>query len=872
MNLICYGMRIALIITLLFYGVTAFAQKEQNIWTFGYKVGLDFSSGSPVSFPSKSHSITGCASVCDASGNLLFYSNGWAVQDRSGALMPNGNNLVPIYLSQAQPAVIVPFPDSTGKYYLFSMGLGTVPAILPNTNLYYSVIDMNLNGGLGDVVPGRKGILIDSDLTDKMTPVLGADCNIWLVVHRADTSIFKSYEITGAGLNLTPVLSKTALSSAYHHWYMDGVIKFSPNGKKLVMCDRWDENVELFDFNAHTGVVSNCFKLDNDDYYGAVFSPDNSKLYVNSYAGFLNKTTSIYQFDMSSGIPATIAASKVKICTLDSDNTRPPWFTDMKIGPDGKLYLGDPDYLDIDVINKPNLAGVACDFVPWVISLRTVPASDAGTFPACGLPNDIVVFKRDTLRLKQALNFCFKDSILLQVDADGSNYLWDDGVIDNKHTFYNSGTHWVAYITPPCVHHYDTFLVNISGHTPIVGSINGCKGGNNGMIWSHPPVGDTTTYTYTWYNVSGSLIKTSVKKAEGDTLFNVVGGYQLDLRTTFGVCDTSILFNIPAADISFIADTATCVNDTIHFRNTSTGSYTKYLWQFGDGDTSTQLSPLHIYDKPGSYTVRLIAYPCDDTISANVVIDSIPFISFKPSPAIVCLGSPVTFYPSYRSGAVNLLWNFGDVNTVTSSWLPEHTYDNIGKKIVTVTAQYLHCPDTSYRDTISIYSYPIVNIGPDTSICPGQNAITISNHVVEPSAYTNVWNTGEGTSGISVSNPGIYWLKVTSDFGCSNTDSIEVGNRCYISIPNAFSPDGDGVNDYFFPRQLLSRGLSSFYMAIYNRWGEKVFETSQSDGRGWDGKLNSVMQPEGVYVYIIQVSFRDNNKEERYQGNVTLLR
>jgi gliding motility-associated-like protein len=864
-------MRRALIITLLFSWINAFAQKEQNIWAFGYKVGLDFSSGSPVSFPSQAHSITGCASVCDAAGRLLFYSNGWAVQDRTGALMPNGNNLVPIYLSQAQPAVIIPFPDSAGKYYLFSMGLGTVPAILPNTNLYYSVIDMNLNGGLGDVVPGRKGILIDSDLTDKMTPVLGAECNIWLVVHRADTSIFKSYEITGTGLNLMPVLSKTALSSSYHHWYFDGVIKFSPNGKKLVMCDRWDENVELFDFNAHTGVISNCFKLDNDDYYGAVFSPDNTKLYVNSYAGFLNKTTSIYQFNMSSGVPATIAASKVKICTLDSDNTKPPWFTDMKIGPDGKLYLGDPDYLDIDVINKPNLAGVACDFVPWVVSLRTVPASDAGTFPACGLPNDIIVFKKDTLRSKQTVQLCFKDSTLLQVDTDGSNYLWDDGAVSNSHIFYKSGMHLVYYVTPPCVHHYDTFLINFTGRTPITGLQNGCKGGNGGMIWSIPAPGDTTTYTYTWSTLSGTILKTTTKHLTGDTLFNAAGIYRLLLHTTFGTCDTTITFNIPAANISFTADTAICQGDSIHFTNTSTGNYTSSLWSFGDGDTSTQFSPVHRYARPGRYQVQLIAYPCDDTVYGAVHIDSTPYVSFHAIPSIVCEGLPIVFTPIYRTGATRLLWKFGD-NVRIAAWQPAHTFDSAGVRVVSVTAQYAHCPDTSYRDTVRVYPYPLVNVGPDTAICPGHNSITLSDQIPLQAGESAIWNTGDANQSIAINTPSIYWLRVTTQYGCSTTDSIEVFNRCYIEIPNAFTPDGDGVNDYFFPRQLLSRGVSEFYMVIYNRWGEKVFETNNVEGRGWDGRLNGTLQSQDVYIYQMKVRFTDTNEEQKYQGNVTLIR
>ncbi|MGN6569765.1 MAG: gliding motility-associated C-terminal domain-containing protein [Flavipsychrobacter sp.] len=101
---------------------------------------------------------------------------------------------------------------------------------------------------------------------------------------------------------------------------------------------------------------------------------------------------------------------------------------------------------------------------------------------------------------------------------------------------------------------------------------------------------------------------------------------------------------------------------------------------------------------------------------------------------------------------------------------------------------------------------------------------------------------------------------------------MEVYNKCYLDIPNAFTPDGDGVNDYFFPRQLLSAGVIQFYMGIYNRWGEKVFETSQTDGRGWDGRLNGNLQPEGVYVYLIKVRFAGSDTENLYKGNVTLLR
>jgi len=103
------------------------------------------------------------------------------------------------------------------------------------------------------------------------------------------------------------------------------------------------------------------------------------------------------------------------------------------------------------------------------------------------------------------------------------------------------------------------------------------------------------------------------------------------------------------------------------------------------------------------------------------------------------------------------------------------------------------------------------------------------------------------------------------------TDSIRIIRDCYLNIPNAFSPDGDGLNDYFLPRELLSSGLKSIKMEIYNRWGENIFSTTSIEGRGWDGKYNGVLQPMSTYVYIIDAEF-DNNLKKNFKGNVTLVR
>ena len=95
--------------------------------------------------------------------------------------------------------------------------------------------------------------------------------------------------------------------------------------------------------------------------------------------------------------------------------------------------------------------------------------------------------------------------------------------------------------------------------------------------------------------------------------------------------------------------------------------------------------------------------------------------------------------------------------------------------------------------------------------------------------------------------------------------------NCYVDIPNSFTPNGDGTNDYFLPRQLMAKGLNKFRMSVYNRWGQLMFETEQVNGRGWDGRFNDKEQPVGVYVYLIEASF-ENGVTEKYQGNVTLLR
>jgi gliding motility-associated-like protein len=149
--------------------------------------------------------------------------------------------------------------------------------------------------------------------------------------------------------------------------------------------------------------------------------------------------------------------------------------------------------------------------------------------------------------------------------------------------------------------------------------------------------------------------------------------------------------------------------------------------------------------------------------------------------------------------------------------------------------------------------------------------ITLRNLAPLEDSYRNYWSTTDIGRTITVSQPGLYWLQASTVQGCTASDSILISPNCYVGIPNAFTPNGDGVNDYFFPSSLFSRGVTTFHMAIYSRWGQLMYETDNINDKGWDGKFNGVMQPQSVFVYLIEATFTDGTSQQ-YKGNVSLLR
>jgi len=565
------------------------AQKQNNFWYFGNECGIDFNSGAPVVFTNgKLLTTEGCTSVSDANGNLLFYTDGVTVYNSVHAVMVNGNGLNGGN-SSSQSAFAVPLPGSATIYYLF-----TVPDIGGPNGLCYSVIDVSLQGGLGEVV--TKNIQLRTNITEKLCGTYQSNgLDYWIAVHDFNTDAFCVFGLTSAGVNLTPVISQTGLV----HTDQLGYLKFSPDGKRLAVAITQTDGLELFDFDKATGIVSNPITFPPAAYirpYGIEFSPDNARLYVcESGTG---GPSDIYQVDLLAGSPADVINS-AQLVGSTSNNFHGP----LMLGPDCKIYVGRYSTEYMGVINNPNLAGTACNFVDTAIYL-------GGKICQFGLPNHIST-------CFGAVGFdgkCLGDSTVFSAALSAAllGMQWDFGdpgsgvnnvsfVANPSHYYSLAGTYTVTVIQYFTTY-TDTITVTVTIH-PLPNIDLGpdtsfCSGGTYQI---HAGPGHAT---YLWQDNSSDSVFSAI--AAGTYWVNVTDN---GCMASDSIVLSTISCSFPA--VNFISsDTVFCDKNCIDFTDLSTNIPTSWLWLFpgADSTSSTAQHPVNVcYNSYGSFDVTLIA-------------------------------------------------------------------------------------------------------------------------------------------------------------------------------------------------------------------------------------------------------------------------
>lgn len=351
-----------IIVLSLFNSGDCFSQKQGNIWYFGGSgihpdslcTGLDFNSGNPVLLKNGAMlSPDGSASICNSGGELLFYSNGAQVYDRTHQIMQNGDKLGGDIYTQ-QSVLIVPFVKDTNKYYIFTNDRSSPPDKAA-TGLHYSIVDMQLNNGNGSVLNPKAVSLLYYNSTHLTGCKHYNGKDFWVITSTEDSCQLIAFQITEVGIK-APIISYLNLSipPPYN-------IEISPKGNKIALKAMGIDGSYyryIIDFNTRTGQFSNPFPVFLEQgggtfNSGCSFSPNGDLFYDIEYDPN-NRKYLLHQYDLKA---PNIISSRVLI------NDFGVYFTlDMQIGPDNKIYIGSAFTPYLDQIAKPNELGLNCLF------------------------------------------------------------------------------------------------------------------------------------------------------------------------------------------------------------------------------------------------------------------------------------------------------------------------------------------------------------------------------------------------------------------------------------------------------------------------------------------------------------------------------
>ena len=382
--------------------------------------------------------------------------------------------------------------------------------------------------------------------------------------------------------------------------------------------------------------------------------------------------------------------------------------------------------------------------------------------------------------------------------------------------------------------------------------------------------------------------------------FNAVGTYTVMMvaidSATCNIRDTSYI-RIRVGDLQATVDFVPvklnpCDSFKYRFDNISLAPPSKpfgprsFVWDYGDGsprDTTGAGSVFHNYPAAGTYNVILqlidTSYcnaPQSDTfqLSVSAIVDA----QFS-TPSNGCVPYTASF-TNNSVGGLTYQWFFGDGNTSTAT-SPSHTYNSAGTYNVMLVAtdpNSCNINDTA-RQTITVYDIPTASFS-YSPVTPIENSPHTFINQSSSDAISFRWDFGDGdTLRTNSRAPVVHQYNTTGTFtaclraynivGCFDDTCQQVVTSIVplVDVPNAFTPNSSDANNTVYVRGF---GISKMRFIIWNRWGQKMFET---DNRlqGWNGRYKGVIQPMDVYAYTLEVEFFDGTKTTR-KGDITLIR
>ncbi len=779
------------------------AQYEAAHWAFGTYAGLDFTCANTRLTISPFFGVEGGSTMSTPDGELLFMTNGDQVWNKDFRIMPNGSDLgarcIGFYdsPSSTQSALVVPHPGNSNQYYVFTTDCAEDHFA---DGLRYSIVDMSLNNGLGDVTVKKQPLR--APVAEKVAAVFqpnGKD--VWLVSHGIQNNEFYTFSITSAGLNTVPIVSTTGQV----HTGGRGYLKFSPNGERLVAnsFEFGSYNTdglypELFKFDKNTGKVTSDFVITSSlkGMYGASFSPNSNVLYL--ACAWLCVEGDIEQYDLSLGTPELIMSQR---------QTMPmPEFTEvgaLQLGIDGKLYfqrysgVGDSG---LGVFTNPNGIGAAAGMIRDPIKYPC-PIGQA-----YGLPNYIESYFETPL-VRSGTCPALPVSFFRSMDFTSK------GVCGNL---------TVEFAIQADYRQFDLARGDISA-------------------WGGKP-------SYAWdFENKGLFVDSGTDPVTHD--YPAPGKYTVTLRALEFNCFRTIQKDIEVSILqSNFSYTVACVGHAVNFKNESldcNGGAT-WAWDFGDpgpGNTSTLSDPVHIYSRAGIYEVTLTSNGTSVKKINVEVLDDLPVLQEDLD---FCFATPVTFGPASDIPGATYQWSDGSSQRQLTAGVPgQYSLVIVRNQCLAESKFNLRYRDCAQCDAL----LKNISLGSDTLICEGDS---FSMGLPETTPGTFEWSNGATLPNIQVDKAGTYSLKLTQG-NCISSASrlVDIKNceTCNEFIPNIITPNGDEKNDAFV--FTTDCGYDQFRLQIFNRWGKTIYTTSTP---AWNGITGTDANASGIYYYSIEYS------------------
>ncbi len=624
-------MRNSLFIYLLLFSFCTNAQdiKRTAIWYFGQNAGINFNTTPPTPLTDGAMDTKeGCATICDTSGNLLFYTNGEKIWNKNHQIMENGNGLLG-HWSSTQSSLIVPLPENDSLFYVFATDLtGSI-----NNWLSYSVVNMNANGGLGKVTDA-KNMLLQTPVCEKLTATHhenGKD--IWIAAHGFMTDSFFVYQLTKNGIINCPVISEVGsrhgkINQFGNPVYTDGqgAMKFSPNGKTLAVTVYGDHKVEIFDFDKATGQIKKLKSILGSLLlaYTVEFSPNQQYLYIGA-----DDEEKLYQYDLSVPTDSINGTRKLIHSHLS------PAITSLQMAIDKKLYQGVIQGSFTSRINRPDSSGDSALFAYNGFNL-------GGKRSEYGLPNFVTSYFYQPEFDFEYQTSCSSNIISFQEKAASpvTSRLWKvlkgSVVIDSSQfaapnfSFSDSGwfsVQWIVngsdtvqkqiFVDAPILLANDTLICNQPDFALIIPESYRCLAWQDGSDTDYYAVSTAGSYSIKAYDSKGCWVKDSILvefdsiktpniRQSNDTLFtdssaavyewrfnNIVvganahflkisqnGSYSLTVKNNNG-CENSSSFNVTGLSANKLKTLPVEV-----YPNPSNGSF---FVEFNDNNTTNTI-------------------------------------------------------------------------------------------------------------------------------------------------------------------------------------------------------------------------------------------------------------------------------------------